>query len=126
MTSPTKKILIVDDEEIIVDILKRRFERMGFTVASEFNGQDCIRRLQEDRFDVVVCDIKMPEGINGLEVLQIARSQNPEVKFVAMSGHLFPEDYINEMKMNGAAMFFKKPFYSVGKVTQQIADLVLD
>ncbi|MFQ5753832.1 MAG: response regulator [bacterium] len=120
-----QKILIVDDEEVIVDILKRRFERMGFSVVTALDGLEGIDVLKKENIDLVLCDLKMPRGVTGLDVMNVARQQNPEARFVAMSGHLFSDASIKDMRNCGATLFFKKPFPSLSQVTQQIADLMV-
>ena len=119
-----KKILIIDDEETIVDILKRRFERLGFTVFSEYDGATAIEVLKKEMVDLVLCDVKMPNGISGSDVLKAAQTHNPTCQFVAMSGHLNSHESVESIMKDGAAVFIKKPFPSLTEVTQQIASLV--
>jgi DNA-binding NtrC family response regulator len=119
-----KRILIIDDEETIVDILRRRFERMGFSVATAFNGLQGIDTLRNEQVDVIVCDIKMPKGVSGIDVLYAAKKYNPNARFVAISGHLVSDESVQGIMKGGAALFIKKPFPSLGEITQQIADLV--
>lgn len=120
----TKKILIIDDEAVIVDVLKRRFERMGYSVATAFNGLEGIEAIKQEKVDVVVCDIKMPKGVSGIEVLTASKKYNPNVRFVAISGHLLSDESIQGIMERGASLYVKKPFPSLGEVTQQIADLL--
>jgi DNA-binding NtrC family response regulator len=120
----TKKILIIDDEAVIVNILKRRFERMGFSVATALNGSEGIETLRHEKVDLVVCDIKMPKGISGMDVLNASKKYNPNVRFVAISGHLLSDESVEGILKDGASMYVKKPFPSLGEVTQQIADLL--
>ncbi len=119
-----KKILIIDDEETIVDILKRRFERLGFTVFSEYDGATAIEVLKKEMVDLVLCDVKMPNGISGSDVLKAAQIHNPTSQFVAMSGHLNSHKSVKSIMKDGASVFIKKPFPSLTEVTQQIASLV--
>jgi diguanylate cyclase (GGDEF)-like protein len=68
-------ILVVDDEVMNRDILKRRFERHGFEIVEASGGHQAIALAQERTFDLVLLDVTMPD-INGLEVLKRIR-QNP-------------------------------------------------
>ncbi|RMF61861.1 MAG: response regulator [Calditrichaeota bacterium] len=120
----SKKILIVDDEEIIVDILKRRFTRMGFSVLESLEGSHAIDLLQREPVDLVVCDVKMPDGTSGTDVLRATRKYRPGAPFVAISGLLMTDESVQEFLRNGAALFIKKPFASLRDVTEQIAALV--
>ena len=119
-----KKILIIDDEETIVDILKRRFERLGFMVYSECDGAPAIEVLKKEMLDLVVCDVKMPNGISGSDVLKASQTYNPGTKFVAMSGHLNSHESVESIMKDGASVFIKKPFPCLTEVTRKIASLV--
>ncbi|MFQ5824260.1 MAG: response regulator [bacterium] len=122
--SESKNILIIDDEEVIIDILKRRFARMGFSVSTAFDGLQGIEVIKKENIDVVICDIKMPKGISGVEVFNATKKYNPKARFVAISGHLFSDESIQGIIKDGASLFIKKPFPSLGEVTQKIAALV--
>ena len=63
-----KKILVIDDEELIVRTLKKLLEKNGFTVFVAKNGQDALVMVEEEPFDLIVGDIRMP-GMNGVETL---------------------------------------------------------
>lgn len=120
-----KKILLIDDDEAIVDILKRRLERMGFGVTTACDGTKAIKVIHKKRLDLVICDLTLPDGVETAEVLSLAREQDPKVKFVAMSGHLLSHEAIDRMLKSGVNLFVKKPFPSLGEVAQQVADLVV-
>ncbi|MFQ5709141.1 MAG: response regulator [bacterium] len=121
--SDPRKILIIDDEEVIVDILKRRFTRMGFNVSTAYDGLQGIDALKKEPVDVVVCDIKMPKGVSGVDVLYATKKYNPDASFVAISGHLVSNKSVNAIMDGGATLFVKKPFSSLGEVTRRIAKL---
>lgn len=119
-----KNILIVDDEEIIVDVLKRRFERMGWSVHTAFDGETGISVIQSQPLDVIVCDIKMPSATNGTDVLATARKLHPETPFVAISGYILSDENVAQIMNKGADLFLKKPFPSLKEVTRKITRLV--
>jgi CheY-like chemotaxis protein len=64
-----KKILVVDDEELIVRSLRKLLEKSGFTVFVAKNGRDAREMVEEESFDLIVADIRMP-GINGVETVR--------------------------------------------------------
>ena len=72
MTEPSKRILVVDDNEMNTDLLKRRLERRGFLVVTAQSGKEALRTLDEQPMDMVLLDVMMPE-MNGLEVLRAIR-----------------------------------------------------
>ncbi len=65
----SKKILVIDDEEIIIKSLSRLLEKNGYEVFVAKNGQDAIVMTEEEAFDLILADIRMP-GMNGVEVVQ--------------------------------------------------------
>ncbi|MEZ4755356.1 MAG: response regulator transcription factor [Flavobacteriales bacterium] len=72
------KVLLVDDEQDIIDLLKYNLEREGYQVATALNGRDAIKQAKQHRPDLIVLDIMMP-GMDGVEVCNQLR-QMPEFK----------------------------------------------
>ncbi len=64
-----KKILVIDDEELIVKSLRKLLEKNGFEVFIAKNGQDALIMAEEEKFDLIVADIRMP-GMNGVDTIQ--------------------------------------------------------
>src|SRR3989338_4299653 len=64
-----KKILVIDDEEIIIKSLSKLLEKNGYEVFIAKNGQDAIIMFEEEKFDLILADIRMP-GINGAETVE--------------------------------------------------------
>lgn len=118
-----KRILIIDDEEIIVNIMKRRFERLGFEVETAHTGIEAVDILANAPIDLVLADMKMPDNYSGHDIMELAKQHQPEAPFVLMSGQILSEDTVNDFMKNGAAMFVKKPFSSLSNVTKEIAEL---
>ncbi len=119
-----QKILIIDDEEIIVDILKRRFNRIGWHVLTAYDGQTGISIIKNESLDAIICDIKMPSNTNGTDVLEIAHKFCPQTPFVAISGYIMSDENVVKIMDRGARLFLKKPFSSLKDVTSQISALV--
>ena len=74
----SKKILVIDDEEIIRKFLKIHLVKNGFEVKEAADGEQAMEQLKKDNFDLIISDIIMPKK-NGLEVLQEVRS-NPKTR----------------------------------------------
>lgn len=64
-----KRILIVDDEELIIKTLSKLLEREKYEVLIAKSGQDAIIIMEEESFDLIITDIRMP-GINGVEIIK--------------------------------------------------------
>jgi DNA-binding NtrC family response regulator len=112
------KILVVDDEPIVCERLKPALEKVGFYVETHTDSQDAIDRLAEEKFDVVVTDIKM-KGPDGLDILHFVKQQSPSTQVVIITGFATVDSAREAMK-SGAADFIAKPF----KI-RQLRDLIL-
>src|SRR5512138_95529 len=94
------KILVVDDEEVIRESLKRVLESEGNQVALSESGFSAIEKLQNESFHIVITDLKMP-GMSGMEVLRAIRVLQPEVPVIFITGYSTVETAVEAMK-NGA------------------------
>ena len=104
-----KKILIIEDEEPIRRVLKRILtdENPEFKISEAIDGNDAIDKLSRDKFDLAVCDIKMPKK-DGLDVLKFAIKKNLSTPFIMLTGHGNIETAVESMKI-GAYDFIEKP-----------------
>ena len=124
LDSGRRKLLIVDDDQDLVDLLVDHFERDGrFEVRSVNNGFGAGMMIKEFRPDLVVLDIMLPD-INGLEVCQLVRSDKSmdDVRIICISG-MVEEDRIQQLRDAGANDFMKKPF-DVDALTQRVCQLL--
>ena len=102
------KVLIIDDEidflETIVKRLKKRlFEAWGFA-----SGEEGLELLRQKPFDVILLDVKMPGGMDGIEVLREIKKTRPETQVILLTGHVSEETSIEGMKY-GAFDYLIKP-----------------
>jgi CheY-like chemotaxis protein len=81
------KILIVDDEKIVRDLLRTVLEHDGHTVAEALDGLEALEAHEAEAFDLVIVDLIMPRK-NGLDTVLELRAQRPETRFVVMTGAL--------------------------------------
>lgn len=103
-----KKIMIVDDEPYIVDILSFLFKENGWDVCGIKNGQLALESIQEFRPEVIISDINMPV-LNGLEMLEVLYEKQMDIPVILLTG------FRDEKKMQrawGACVydFLDKPF----------------
>ena len=102
------RILIVDDEEIIIWCYLHILGGGDYHVEAAYGGREALRKVQENSYDVIILDIKMPD-IGGLEVLRCIKQTHPEVDVIVASG-LPRKDIIMEAKRLGACDYVTKPF----------------
>src|SRR6516162_2233164 len=101
------RILIVDDEPGIRQSLKGVFEDEGFSTETVSTGEDCLRKLDEDSYDLVLLDIWLP-GIDGLETLRRLREKSPRTHVIMISGHATIATAVSATKL-GAYDYIEKP-----------------
>ena len=103
------KILIIEDEEPIRRVLVRILidENENFQITEAKDGKEGISLLKKEKFDLVLCDIKMPK-MDGIEVLQETKINNINIPFIILTGHGNLETAVDAMKL-GAYDFISKP-----------------
>jgi DNA-binding NtrC family response regulator len=101
------KILIAEDEKIQRDLLEGFLEKEGFSVEAVGNGREVLQRLQEDFFDIVLVDYKMPE-LDGLQTLREIRKLYPDLPLIMMTAYGTVETAVASMK-EGALDYLTKP-----------------
>jgi DNA-binding response OmpR family regulator len=111
LESGKRKVLIVDDDEELVELISDVLERDGrFEIRTVNNGFDAGMMVKEYRPDLIVLDVMLPD-INGKEVCQRVRSDRTmnDVKIICISG-MVEEDRVGELRAAGADDFMHKPF----------------
>ena len=111
MDAPGEKIgrvLIVDDEEIMQDVMRDILSESGYAVDIAENGQVALDKVESAVYDLVFADIRMPV-MDGIEFLRMAKVQKPELDIVMMTGYASVDVAVEAMKL-GAFDFITKPF----------------
>lgn len=103
----TERVLLVDDEEEFVETLAERMRIRGMEVSTTNSGADALKLVDDEAFDVVVLDLKMP-GIDGLEALKRIKRRRPDIQVVLLTGHATVEKGVEAIK-EGAIEFLEKP-----------------
>jgi two-component system nitrogen regulation response regulator NtrX len=103
------KILLVEDEKAIRNVLRNilQDENKGFEIDEAEHGKQAVDMLAEKEYDLMLCDIKMP-GMDGMEVLAVARKTYPETSVIMISGHGDLDTAVESMRM-GAYDYISKP-----------------
>ncbi len=106
--SEKKNILVVDDEEFIRLNLKRIFSEEEYNVILEDTGKGAIDQIKNNKIDIALLDINLPD-INGLEVLKQIKEIQPGLLVIMITGYASVESAVNAIKL-GAYDYIKKPF----------------
>jgi len=102
------KILVVDDEPKIQEIIKRGLARLGeFSIETASDGLEAIEKIDKDVFDLILTDLKMP-GMDGIELLKTVKGTRPEIMVIMMTAHGSIETAVEAMKL-GADDYVTKP-----------------
>ena len=101
-----QKILIVEDEAAIANLIKINLEAEGYQCTCAFDGRAGADHIEQETFDLVLLDIMLPE-IDGYELLEYIKPMGTPVIFLTASGD--KDDVMNAIKL-GAVNYIKKPF----------------
>lgn len=105
------KILIVDDEELVLEMLVQMLKREGYEVEGASNGKEALKKINLNKPDLVITDLIMPEK-EGLELIKDLRGSYNELKILAISGgnrHIDPMGQLKVAKFLGADASLSKP-----------------
>ncbi len=101
------KIMVIDDEKIVGDMAKLSLEQEGYIVETFLNAEPALKRLQEEKFDVVVTDYKM-KGIDGMEVLKTVKDLYPATQVIMITAFANLDAAIEALRRD-VHDFFPKP-----------------
>jgi DNA-binding response OmpR family regulator len=105
---PTKRILIVDDEKAMRELLRDFLETEGFAVFEAADGASALEMAKTQPFDVVLTDLKMPPP-DGLGVLKEIRHIRPEIAVIMCTAYNSPDNTISALEL-GCDGYVSKPF----------------
>ncbi len=101
-------VLVVDDEEDFVETLVNRLKKRKIPTTGVLSGEEAIDLMKKREFDVVILDIKMPGGMDGIEALREIKKIQPLSEVLLLTGHASVETSIEGMKL-GAFDYVLKP-----------------
>lgn len=102
------KVLLVDDEPDILEVIQDRLEAYGFTVVTAANGREALAKLAAEQFDGVFMDVKMPE-MGGIEALEEIRKTDARIPVIIITSSSTREAAIATLA-KGANEYILKPF----------------
>jgi CheY-like chemotaxis protein len=104
------RILVIDDDVIVLDMLYESLTREGYDVLKASNGEEGLRLYREEPVDLIITDLLMPEK-EGIETIIELRQDFPDVKIIAISGggRIGTKNYLKMAKIFGVQRTFTKP-----------------
>ncbi len=106
--SNKRRVLVVDDENIVLNSCIKTFECEGFEVETALSGVEGIRKAAQNNFDVIITDYKIPD-IDGIEIVEYIRKENPDSPIIMITGYSTNELEIRAAK-SGIFEYIEKPF----------------
>ncbi|MGZ3597963.1 MAG: sigma-54-dependent transcriptional regulator [Syntrophales bacterium] len=103
-----KRVLVVDDEEAIRELLTDYLNKFGYEVVCAANGQEAMQKYVKGHFDIVLSDFVM-SPVDGLELLAEIRKIDPDAMFIMITGYPSIDSAMEAMK-KGAKDYITKPF----------------
>ncbi|MDJ0784091.1 MAG: response regulator [Desulfosarcinaceae bacterium] len=101
-------ILVVDDDPVTRNLLQKRLVKENYEIDLAENGVAAVRQLQKKRYDIVLTDLKMPGGVDGIGVLETAKEADIKTEVILITAHASVGNAIEAMK-KGASDYLEKP-----------------
>ncbi len=108
MADKRNRILVVDDELSMRELLEFMLEKEGYSVISAANGKEALAKIKKEPYDLLLCDIRLGD-MTGLEVLKASKKANPHVTVIMISAFATTETAVEAMNQ-GAFDYVPKPF----------------
>ena len=104
------RILVMDDDVLVLDMLYESLTREGYNVLRASNGEQGLKLFRQEPVDLIITDLFMPEK-EGIETIIEIRQDFPDVKIIAISGggRIGTKDYLRMAKILGVQRTFTKP-----------------
>ncbi|OGP94539.1 MAG: hypothetical protein A2157_01030 [Deltaproteobacteria bacterium RBG_16_47_11] len=114
------KILVVDDDAIVIKSCRRILEAEGFEVTTVPGADEALEKIKYVEFDLLLMDVKMPKH-DGIFLMREIKKNWPDVPIIVMSGYPTPETIADVLKL-GATQFIAKPFRpdELTKIVRQV------
>lgn len=120
------KILLIDDDPTIQNVFGQFLRGLGYEIISATNGKEGMKLLADDRPNLIITDILMPE-MDGLEILLQIRTMHDDMPVIAISGGMrgLPVNFLRQAKLFGARHVFEKPV-PLGVLQKAVEELLTE
>ena len=103
-----KKVLVADDEAVVVNSIRKILSRKGYAVEEAFSCKDALAQVFSHDYDLVLLDLRMADG-NGMDVLQKIKAKRPDLRVVIVTGYASIDTAVEAIQ-KGASDYMPKPF----------------
>ena len=104
----TRRVLVVDDEVVVANSMRRSLSRRGYHVDEAFSAREALQRILTEMYDLVLLDVRMPDG-SGLELLPKIKKHRPQLPVVMVTGYASIDSAVDAIR-HGASDYMSKPF----------------
>ncbi len=104
-----KKILIIDDDAYICDLLEKYLNKNGYEATGVYKGKEALQKITQTEFDLILCDYRLPD-MDGIEVLREAKTKNENVQVIIMTAYAEIRTAVKAIKA-GAFDYVTKPIH---------------
>lgn len=108
MEKKKAKILVLDDEKIVLESVSRILEGENYLVSTAGKGEDALQILKQGGYDILITDLKMP-GMDGLEAMEAMLEIDPDLSAIMFTAYSTVDSAVKAMKL-GAVDYIRKPF----------------
>ena len=108
------KILAVDDDPLTLKMLEKKLGKEGYDIETASDGVKASKLISEKFYDIIITDLVMPGGVDGMDVLNEAKNKNKQTEVILLTAHASVENAVEAMR-RGASDYLKKPinFYEL-------------
>jgi DNA-binding NtrC family response regulator len=108
------KILAVDDDPFTLKMLDKKLAKEGYEIETANDGIEAEKRISQKFYDIIITDLIMPGGVDGMDVLKAAKTKNKQTEVILLTAHASVENAVEAMR-KGAADYLQKPvnFYEL-------------
>lgn len=103
-----KRVLVLDDEDVICEVVEEELIKEGFLVKVAYTGQEALDLINDNVFDLILVDLKLSTPISGIEVVRTFKSLQPQGKVAVITGYPDPA-LVEEAMAVGADAYLSKP-----------------
>lgn len=126
MNSAKTKIILVEDEQLLREICSKKLQKMGFNVSTAIDGAEALKKIKNEKPDLVLLDIMLPT-MDGFEILKQLRSEaNPAVAKipVVMLSNLGQDSDVKRAMQLGANAYMIKAEFTTDEITMKVKEVL--